>query len=183
MSRKRNYWTLFGFVALILSVNLFLYFYGVERVVSLIGVENAYLVIFLIATIGGLSALTGTALITNIATFASGGADLLYITLAAGLGIFISDSIFYVLATYGRRSVPENWEKTLKKMEEWVKKYPTWLVLVCAYVYMSATPFPSDVLMVALVLGGYSYKKVAGVIFAAGFTLAFIVSYLGASFL
>lgn len=179
MKKFKSYYVLIWILVFIAFINTLFYFFGAEGIVSAIGVENTYLVIFLIAVTGGLSSLTGIALFTSIATFAAGGAEPFLLAMVGGVGIFISDSIFYFLIYYGRKSVPENWEETFKKIEEWIEKYPNRVVLTGMYFYISFSPLPNDLLMAALVIGGYSYKRIVWVLLAGSFTVAFITAYLG----
>ena len=179
MTYRKNYYTFGGIVAFFIFINILLYFFGTDTIVSFIGVENTYIIVFIIATIGGLSTVTGVALFTSIATFASGGSEPLFLALAGGTGIFISDSIFYFLALYGRKSVPREWEKNLSKMAAWIEKYPPWAILLGVYVYIGFTPLPNDLLAIALVVGKYTYKKIAPVLLIGSFTIAFLTAYFG----
>ncbi|MEX2028472.1 MAG: hypothetical protein WD988_03190, partial [Candidatus Curtissbacteria bacterium] len=60
-----------------------------------------------------------------------------------------------------------------------VEKYPPWLILTGMYIYIGFTPLPNDLLMVALVLGGYSYKRIVWTLLAGSFTIAIVTTYLG----
>ena len=122
-------------------------------------------------------------LFTSIATFAGGGANIFLLGLLGGLGIFISDSIFYFIARLGITHVPKKWEASLKKMEEWMENFPDWAVLSIVYLYLSFTPFPTDLLMIALAASGYKYKKIVWVLFAGSLTIALFTAYLGETFI
>ena len=168
-----------GILAFIAFINILFYFFSADSIVSLVGAENTYIIIFILATVGGLSSISGIALFTTIITFVAGGANPLLITLVGGTGIFISDSIFYLLALHGRKSVPQDWDESLSKIESLVEKYPPWMVFVGTYIYIGFTPLPNDLLMVALVIGGYSYKKIARILLAGSFTIAMVTAYFG----
>ena len=179
MRISKNYY-LFGTVILfIVLISLVFFFFNPEEIVAQVGVKNTYLVVFLISAIGGLSTLTGGAVFTTIATFAAGGASSLGLTLAGGAGIFISDSIFYFLVQYGLKSIPTTWENSIEKMRKWIVRHPDWMVLLGTYIYISFTPLPNDLLMIGLVIGGYSYKKIVWVLLAGSLTVAFLTTYLG----
>ncbi|PIP55505.1 MAG: hypothetical protein COX06_02790 [Candidatus Zambryskibacteria bacterium CG22_combo_CG10-13_8_21_14_all_42_17] len=178
MKKREKYDVLAGILAFIVAVNILLYFYDAKEIVSSIGIENTYIVIFIMAVIGGLSALTGAALFTTITAFAAGGAEPLILALAGGAGIFISDTIFYFLALHGRRSVPDDWDKILNKIENRIEKYPKWMVLTGMYIYIGFTPLPNDVLMIVLVIAGYTYKNIMWVLLAGSFTIAMVTAYL-----
>ena len=175
----QKYAVLIGLIAFLVALNLFFLFVGHERIVSFIGVENSYIIIFLIAAIGGLSSISGVAFFSLITTFAAGGSNPLLLGLVGGAGLFISDSIFYLLARYGRESIPPKWDRFLDSVERRVRRYPRWLVLVLSYLYLGFSPFPNDVLAVALVIGGYRYRAVAPIFLAGSLTHALFFSHIG----
>lgn len=183
MKNPKNYYILGGIVLLFVLLNVFLYFFDAQKIVDWVGVDNTYFVVFAIATIGGLSTLTGPVLFTSIATFAGGGANIFLLGLLGGLGIFISDSIFYFIARLGITHVPQKWESSLKKVEGWMRKFPDWAVLSVVYIYLSFTPLPTDLLMIALAASGYKYKKIVWVVLAGSLTIALFTAYLGETFI
>jgi hypothetical protein len=177
--KTKNIIIFLGVLFVLILINFFIYFLGPEKIVDFIGVENTYFIVFAIATIGGLSTLTGTVLFSTIIAFVAGGVNPFLLGTIGGMGIFISDTIFYTLALYGRKSAPQNWEYRIEKIEKWMKKYPSWLILTIVYIYISFTPLPNDILMIILVLGGYSYKKIATVLLMGSLTIAMITAYIG----
>ena len=178
-TKKRNCTIFFTIVSLFILFNLIFFFVGPEKIVQFVGVENTYLLIFLIATIGGLSTFTGAFLFGSIATFAAGGAVPILLGIFGGLGIFVSDSIFYFLAFYGKKAIPEKWDSEIKKIEYWVEKRPSWLVLFLIYIYIGFTPLPNDVLMIILAISGYTYKKIVITLLLGSLTIATITACFG----
>ena len=179
MKKKQGY-LIVGIIALFLvALNSLFAYISPEEIVKTIGVENTYLVVLAISVIGGLSTLTGPALFTAIATFSAGGSNPLLLALAGGSGIFISDSIFYFLILYGRKSAPHSWEKHLDKIEDWIRRHSPKVILSGVYVYLSFTPLPNDLLRAALVVGGYKYKRIWPVLLAGSFTVALVTAYVG----
>src|SRR5262245_39905659 len=96
ISMKYRYLIFFLVFVLLLTLALVIFFITPEQIVAYIGVKNTYLVAFLLAVFGGLSAITGVSFFLSVAAFASGGANPFLLALVGGLGIFISDSIFYL---------------------------------------------------------------------------------------
>ena len=183
MRISKGYYLFGGIALFIILINLVVFFFSPEEVVKKVGIENVYLVAFIIASVGGLSTLTGAVVLTSIATFSAGGANPLLLALSAGAGIFLSDTIFYFLVQYGRKAIPKTWEKALEKARMWIVKHPDWMVLLFSYLYVSFTPFPNDLLMIALVIGCYPYRKIVGPLVAGSLTVAFLTAYLGRSLL
>lgn len=179
MRSIRKHSILVSVVVFLVLVNVLYFFIQPDELVDSIGVHNTYLVAFLIAAIGGLSTITGTVLFTALATFAAGGSDPLLLGLVGGAGIFISDSIFFYLATLGRRSVPEKWESWIGRIDTFVKRFPRPAVLTFVFLYLGFSPLPNDLLMLGLVLGGYRYREIVPALLLGSITIALIVTHIG----
>lgn len=180
MNKKINFYYIAAAIILfILVVNLIFIFVTPEEIVHFIGVENSYFITFIIASIGGLSSFTGAALFSAIIAFAAGGSDPLLLGIVGGLGIFISDSVFYLLARFGRRAIPKEHSSQIEKFLIWFKKTPEWIVFIFIYIYLGFTPLPADILMIAIAFAGVSYKRIFPILLLASLTIALLTAYLG----
>lgn len=150
-----------------------------ESIVSSIGVTNAYIVVFLLAAIGGLSTLTGTSLFAIIVTFAAGGALPWLLGLTAGIGIFISDSIFFLIAHKGSQSVTLRTNDIRNTLARIITKTPPWMLHGGVFTYIGLTPLPNDILMLALALARIRYRTIALTLFAGSISIATVAAYLG----
>lgn len=153
-----------------------------EEIVSAIGVQNTYLVVFLLATIGGLSTVTGTSLFAALATFASGGADPWLLGLVGGLGIFISDSVFFLVAHHGARALPKKPNGIRDRLAHTFKRIPQWALAGGVYAYVGITPLPNDILMGALALARIPYRSIVVPLLAGSITIALLTAHIGESF-
>ncbi|OGG85741.1 hypothetical protein A2392_03045 [Candidatus Kaiserbacteria bacterium RIFOXYB1_FULL_46_14] len=178
MSWYKRHYRLLALIAIFAVTNVFLLLIGPEQLVSSIGVENTYLVVFVIAAVGGMSSFTGAAYVNAIIAFTAGGANPWLIGLCGGLGAFISDSVFYIIAEYSRQIVPVEWRPLFRKITKKMQVLPTRSVLAFTYIY-HMLPLPSDIMMLALVLGGYGYRTVAPVIFLAALTCSTLIAHFG----
>ena len=178
MTWIKHHYKLIGVITTLIVINVSLLLIGPQSLVDSIGMKNVYIIVFTIASLGGMSSLTGATYINAIVVFAAGGANPWLIGLFGGLGIFISDSIFYLLATYGHKVVPLKWRPTLKRIMDKMSVLSKRKVLIFTYIY-HILPLPSDLMMLALVLGGYSYKTVAPVILLAALTYSTLVAHFG----
>jgi hypothetical protein len=156
-----------------------LIFVSPTEIIENIGVQNAYIIIFLLAVIGGLSTLTGSSFFVTLATFASGGADPFLLGIIGGLGIFISDSIFFFLANQGVKVFDEKESLFRVKILRLIEKVPQWLLGVFVFIYVGFTPLPNDILMLGLALGKVRYRSVALAILAGSFSIALITAFIG----
>ncbi|MGB3922115.1 MAG: hypothetical protein WBL19_02460 [Minisyncoccia bacterium] len=156
-----------------------LVFIPTEILVEKVGVHNTYLVAFLLAAIGGLSTITGASFFAAVATFASGGADPVLLGLLGGLGIFISDSIFFFLAHHGTNILIGRESPFRQKMLWFIEKVPDWLLGIFVFAYVGLSPLPNDILMIALALAKVRYKRIVLALIAGSITIVLITATLG----
>ena len=175
----RKYWMVFFFIAFFLVFVPIFVFITPEEIVDYIGVDNTYFVAFLFAIFGGLSTVTGISFFASVVTFASGGANPVFLGLFGGLGIFISDTIFFFVARYGIQV----FGKKVKSVSLWLvskmEKVSLSVILVGVYVYVGLTPFPNDILMVALAFVSMPFKRLAPVLLAGSITIVMLTAYFG----
>ena len=175
----RRYWIVFFLLAFLLALALIFAFITPEEIVDYVGVRNTYLVSFLLAVFGGLSAVTGLSFFASVVTFSGGGANTLLLALFGGLGIFISDSIFFLVAQYGVGIL----KKKAKPISLWlisrIENFSLGTIMVGVYIYIGLTPLPNDVLMIALAFVGMPFRRLAPVLMAGSFTIVFLVAYFG----
>jgi membrane protein YqaA with SNARE-associated domain len=181
MNRKR---LVFGLlVLLIVAWSITLLIVGPRTIVEAIGIENVYLVAFIIATLGGVSTLTSSSYFLTIVTLGAGGADPYLLGLIAGTGITIGDSLFYYLGLRGREVVNKNVYRWSVKFSEWLDKRPRWLVPFIVFFYAAFTPLPNDILTIALGFSSYPYKYMILPLWAGNIIITIITALLaGAGF-
>lgn len=175
----RTHYKLLGTIALLVAIGIALYLVPPAELVALIGVENAYLVTFLVTLLAGVSSFTATAAVATVAALAQGGGNPVILGLLGGFGLFLSDSIFYFLIWKGSESVREKGGEFFKKFEHFFSSVPTWLGLIIVYLYTGFSPFPNDLLLIALLLGGYRYRTFAIPLFLGAVTLMLIITHVG----
>lgn len=153
-----------------------------KEIVNYIGVENTYLVSFLMAVFGGLSTVTGISFFASVVTFVSGGANPFLIGFFGGLGIFISDTIFFFAVRYG----VQVFKNKAKPVSSWLvskmEKVSLSVILVGVYIYIGFTPLPNDILMIALAFIDMPFKRLAPVLIAGSITVVMLVAYFGEFF-
>lgn len=179
MKWARQHVVLISILLVLIGLNVLYLYISPQEIVDAVGVSNSYIVVFLLATIGGVSSITGVALYSTLATFGAGGASPFLLALIGGIGIFLSDSIFFFLAYHGHKSIPEKWRRVMDRAFGWVKRHPKPLVLAVSYIYLGVLPLPSDLLMIVLALAGYSYRDVAPILLVSGITIAGIAATVG----
>lgn len=168
------------FAIIILSVSIWsvvFHFYSPHQIVEKIGVENSYILIFLVATFSGVSSFTSTSHYAAIVTFASGGLNIFIIALLAGIGMTIGDSLFYYLGKTGKESLPLKIKEKIQKVEDWLNSKNKIFVPISVYIYTGFTPLPGDILSVFLGVTNHKFKTVIVPILLGNITLMFLISY------
>lgn len=168
---------LLGVGVLALVLNVAFSFIHPEQLVSWVGVENIYAVVFLVAAIGGLSSATGPVLVITLATFAAGGANPLLLGTVAGIGLFISDSLFFLAFSLGRRVLSPALESRADALRTWIGSHPPSLVVIVTFAYLALTPLPNDIVTSSFGLAGYRYRWIAPILFTAALTYAIGTAY------
>jgi len=168
-----------GIVLVLAAMNLVFLYYSPREIVNWIGVENSYLVVFLIAAFGGLSSFTSGVLYASLATFASGGASWWLLGIAGGIGIAIGDTILFTLMRTGVQSVPEKWQGRIDRLRDKLTRVPDWLEYLGMYFYLGFTPLPNDIFMFFLATAGYKYRVVVPMVIIGGITIASLTALLG----
>lgn len=175
MNKKRI--TLILLTIFFISWILLLIFVGPKEIVDFLGVENSYTILFLIAAIGGLSTFTGGVYYTSLITFAAADLNPYVLSLVGGIGLTISDGIFYYFGKMGREILPENIKKNTDKLYTWLKSKPEWTLLpIFVYTYTGFTPFPSDILLISLALVKYRFQKIIVPLFLGNMTSTLLIS-------
>jgi len=155
---------LVGFLLLVIFLVFLitlLYFVSPEEIVNKIGVQNGYILAFLVSFFGGFSAIGSISFISLIITLIAGGMNPIYLGLVSGISLAIGDMIMFYAGARGRSLVSESWDKKINqiadvfKKRKWLEKMLPFL----AYLYVGFSPFPNDVLILFLAAIEYQPKK------------------------
>ncbi len=155
---------------------------GAVGLVERIGVRNGYLLVFLIASAGGLSTFTSVALYTTVATLAAGGLNPLLLGAFAGTGLTIGDSLFFLIGLEGRRASSGALEARLQRMAAWFGRRPEWALRLAIFVYAGLTPLPNDLMVMTIAASGIRYRLILPSLLAGNLVLATLTGLLGEGF-
>lgn len=169
-----------GLVLFVIAWSLVLSIYGPARIVEVLGVRSSFLVMFMVSVFGGVSTFTSASYLATLITFAAGGLNPFILGLLAGIGIFISDSFFFLIGVEGRNIVSGTLLKYIKRFESWLRHRPEWVVPVVTYVYTGLTPLPNDVLTVSLAFAEVKYRRIVLPLLLGDITLTTTVALLAA---
>lgn len=178
----RNHYIFFFTVLVVFVWSLLLYFVSPAEIIDKIGVHNSYLIAFLLALFGGVSSITTVPYLAALATFAAGGLNIFILTLISVPALTVGDAIFFYLGMRGRKFLyyRPDMKKKIKKITRWVGTHPKWIVPFFVFVYSGFTPFPVDILAIALALVKHPFKSFLIPVFAGNIVYVFIIALAAA---
>jgi membrane protein YqaA with SNARE-associated domain len=176
MSKRHTVLTVFVIVGFIALWSVLLHFYPPKEIVAAFGTENVLVVAFLISASSGVSTVASVNYYATVLALAAGGTNPVAISIVAGTGITVGDSLYYYLGRRGHDLLSGKPLQWAKKAERWIRdQHETW-VQIGAYIYTGLTPLPNDLLTVSLGLAEYSYRRLLPAIFLGNITLTIIIA-------
>lgn len=170
-------------IALLLSGwALFFHYYPVSELVNDIGIQNTYVVAFLLAVIGGFSSITGTSVYAALVALAHGGVNPLALGLVGGLGLFISDTIFYFVAVKMKdiiTHITDRWERVFRRIWKFVYRMPPVVVYIAVFLYTLFSPLPNDIVLAVLAISNYTYRRFWPFLLLGDVAFVLMLTYFG----
>lgn len=183
MSQHRSHWQAIPFAGLVLGfaiVSIFFSIVSPDELITWIGVENAFLFLFLLAFLSGVLAFSGIPYHWVLVAFALNGLNPWLLGAVAALGVTLGDSTSYLIGYYGHNMVPTDWHGIIERLNSFMAKYPR-LVPLFFFVYGSVAPFSNDLVGITMGVARYPIWRVmvplglGNVVFNT--TLAFLAVY------
>lgn len=156
------------------------YFFTPEEIVTLVRVENAYLIMFIFAFLGGVTIMSGVPYPLILVTFALGGLNPWYLGCTAASGVMLGDTTSYFVGYRSGELLSSRMQKRVHMLTRWYDHYPRLMPLLF-FVYGACVPLPNDVITVSSGLVRYSFWRamiplaLGNLVFATG--LAFMAQY------
>ena len=145
-------------VAFLVVFSVSVYFITPETLIDYIGAENAYVLMFLIAFIGGLSLFSGLPYPVFLISFSLGGLDPYILGGVCALGVVLGDCTSYMV---GRKSDVLLGKRTQYVLDEILIIYDRFpkLMPFIFLVYGAVSPFPNDVITLSAGIKKYSFWR------------------------
>ena len=164
-------------VAALLAWSVVLFFIDIESFISTIGIENAYISLFVVAAVSGTSFLTSASFYAVFLSYAlSGTMDPFMMGIIGGIGMSIGDSIFFLAAYKSANIMQIENNKFYMKVYNFVAKLPHWGVYLFTFIYAAFAPTPNDILMITLGILKFNYKKIIPIIILGNITLLTLIA-------
>ncbi|MCF7860995.1 hypothetical protein K9M79_02025 [Candidatus Woesearchaeota archaeon] len=158
------------------------YFIGPQVLVESIGIENGYILGFIVAFFGGFSAGTSVSAISFLMALVAGGLDPLLLGLIAGISLAIGDSIMFFAGLKGREIISGKWKHRMERLADYTdsKKWIKGSIPFLSYLYIGFAPLPNDIMILFLAIIKCPRKIVWSVIVLGDLTFALMITHLAA---
>lgn len=138
--------------------SVFLSLYDPVQIVKMLGVRNAYIFVFLLAMIGGVSLFTTTLFYTSLIAISFSGVDPVWLSLSASTGLLSGDLVIYHLSRTGSQCIPERYGSIVARLRRRTEKYSDGKMIILIFFY-SMTPLPSDAISIVLGISSFPIRK------------------------
>lgn len=149
-----------------------------DELIRKLGVEQAYLVVFLLSVIGALGSMTTFSTYPALVAFALGGMNLIALTAVAAVGLTLGDWVFFTLVTRAKGLLTGRLREKARRLEGWLDERPRWQVSGLTYLWVGLLPLANNILTGALALGGYRFRRILLPLFLGNVTFPAGVTWL-----
>ena len=149
------------------------------EIVDFVGISNGYVLIFVLAFIGGTSILFPLPYYLAVFTFAGGGLNPFLLAIFARTGVAVGDSTSYFIGYNGREILSEKLQKIFDRFHQWSMKKPKWIFFSFLYLYPTVSPLPNDIIILPLGLARFPYFKLIIPMWLGDITFNLIVALSG----
>jgi hypothetical protein len=169
MAGRKKVYIFSALIILLISFGILPYLIGPHQLIDSIGITNGYIMGFVIAFFGGLSAGTSFSAISFLIALIVGGLNPFFLGLVAGSSLALGDTLLFLTGLQGRKFVKGKWKSKITEFANyfnnryWLKK----LIPLFSYIYMGFAPLPNDILILFLASIKYS-KRITLIIIVLG---------------
>lgn len=142
-----------------IGVSAYFYFFSTpEGLVDLVGIENAYLLMFFVAFLGGLTTFNTVPYYSILLILANAGLNPLLLGLCSAGGVMFGDSTSYYVGYQGGTVIPPFLRNLFNKLHSTMTKHPKVFPLVC-FIYGSISPLSNDFITIPAGLARYPFFR------------------------
>ncbi len=143
---------------IVFSVILFIYV-DPQNLINFVGLENAYLMMFLTAFLGGLSTFNFIPYYSVVLLLVNAGLNPFYVGATSAVGVMCGDSFSYFMGYSGGEIIPTNLKNFLNKVSSVAISKPKMFILG-SFLYGCISPFSNDFITISAGIAHIPYRKV-----------------------
>lgn len=156
---KKRYIHIAGIVIFFVAVSLLIAQIPTESLISLIGSENAWFLMFVLGAIGGLSTFVTIPYHVVLMSLASAGINPVMLGIATALGVMVGDSTMFLLSKQVQSKLTEKQQKKIEGWSLYIKRHPR-LLTPALVTYGTISPFSNDFIVAGLSLMNFKYRQI-----------------------
>lgn len=157
-SRKKTILTAAFAVSVYLTVSITLASFPAETIIDAVGSGNAFLLMFFLGIVGGLTTFTGIPYHLVLMSLAAGGLSPIGLGLCTAIGVMLGDSTMYLVGAKVKHSLPSRLLATMNHLADYLLRHPKFVPPVLM-AYGAVSPFSNDFIVVSLSVVGYSFWR------------------------
>ena len=129
-------------VGVLVSI-VFFFFIDANSMVDYIGLQNAYILMYVMAALGGMTTFNTIPYFSIILILATAGVNPVFLGLASALGVITGDSFSYLTGKQGATLIPGRLYQLFTKIHELATRHPKSFPFVCL-LYGCISPLSND---------------------------------------
>lgn len=146
-------------LVILLSITFVFWYITPDAIVSYVGSDNAYYLIFILAFLGGVTTFSGIPYHAVLVALALGGLNPWILGPLTAVAVTIGDCTSYLVGYYGREVFPERIVRSLERVSHLRDHYPR-LVPVAIFLYGALIPTSSDIVTIPMGIIRYPMHRV-----------------------
>lgn len=158
VSRKRTVQAVLV-VGFFITVSILLGSIPSETLINFIGSDNAFILMFVLGTVGGLTTFTGIPYHLILMSLAAGGINPIGLGVSTALGVMTGDSTMFLLSKKLKSSLSPKMLSLADTLAQRLNAHPAYITPVLV-LYGTFSPFSNDFIVAAMSIMGYSYRRI-----------------------
>lgn len=145
-------------VGVLVSI-IFFFFIDANSVVDYIGLQNAYILMYVMAALGGMTTFNTIPYFSIILILATAGVNPAFLGLASALGVITGDSFSYLTGKQGAALIPGRLYQLFTKIHELATRHPKSFPFICL-LYGCVSPLSNDFITIPAGMAKIPYWRV-----------------------
>ncbi len=161
---------------------LFFFYLDAHSIVDYIGLQNAYVLMYVVATVGGMTTFNTIPYFSIILILASAGVNPVLLGLSSAFGVMTGDSFSYLVGNQGATIIPDSLRSLFTKIYSWAIAHPKLFPIVCL-LYGTVSPLSNDFITIPAGMAKVPYWRVmtplgvGNIIFNISFAFLSVYAY------